>query len=57
MKLIRYLASPVIVELSNYAGPFSSIKVYLFLLPAYSEELLSTQSIITFLPNAPPLGN
>ena len=49
-----YLASAVIVVSANHCiGPSLRAKISFFLLSTCREELLSTQKIMTFLPELP----
>ena len=56
MKLAEYAVSVVIVVSSNSSvKTLLRIKISFFLLSAWTEGLLSTPNIITFLPNPSPL--
>ena len=58
MKLAEYAVSVVIVVSSNSSvKTLLRIKISFFLLSAWTEGLLSTPNIITFLPNPSPLGS
>ena len=46
----------IILKKCPCVGPLSRIKMSYFLLSTWTEELISTPKIITFLPN-PSLGN
>ena len=54
MILTQYSASAIIVVPSNPSfGPSTKIGISFFLLSAYTNELLSTRKITTFLPHSP----
>ena len=53
VKLIEYLASTVIVVLSNpCVGPSPKTKIYFSLLSVCVDELFSTPKVITLLPKS-----
>ena len=56
VKLIEYIFSALSVCSSPCVAPSLKIKIYLFLLSIFVDELISTPKIITILPNPVP-GN
>ena len=54
MKLIGYLAAAV--NLVSFVGPSSKIKISLFLLSIYTDELISALKKMIFFRKLPPIN-